>query len=164
MKHVFKFLAYPLFFVGGFYFAIMLSQVGRAPLPQGYPYIPLLKHIEFDTRYILPEDRWILNYHVFLVPLGNIDSERKYSLIILRPIGNVATSGINTFHSRFFITGLADKEEIAFSLQPDKILSNPNFEYLHLLEVKSGLLSKPETQLPESARLVSSKAIISKEP
>src|SRR5262249_26168632 len=84
-----------------------------------HPDHPLVKPIPMEMNDIADQDRWILNYQVFAVPLYEIDSAREYILLILRPKEMATNNNYTVKISRFVISGLADSDiSIAIGIEP----------------------------------------------
>lgn len=156
LKYVVKPLSYTLVFIAGFYLAVVWGWFRYSVSRQPTPYISLPKPVKVDPSSIALGDKWILSYSIYFVPLEGIDSKREYALIILKPLEHKEPLSISANPSRFNITGFKDKDSLlVVTLHPNQIASNPNAEYIHVIDFGGGLLSKHKVEPSDEVKMTS---------
>lgn len=141
MKSLFRVIGYPFAFAAGV-FAFWFSQGIMASIPK--PVRSYIKPITIESIDIVPEHKWILNYHVSVSTL-DIDSKRDYMLILLTPLEKFSQEDLNTSEqiSSFELTGFSEPDSSwMFNLRMENIRESSNSQFIELKDFRGSLFDQ----------------------
>jgi hypothetical protein len=148
-----KIVRYVLIFVLGsvsFYFIDKM----RAGIPSPSRQFSIPTQVKLNK--ILPEDSWISKYQVQVVPLNEVESNREYLLLILKPETMSTDIEYPDKHSRFVLTGLKESDAwLEFVIDPSGIKKSPGPFYTLLLDFGGRLWPGQRIRLSDGLELQS---------
>lgn len=107
-------------------------------------------------KYILPKDRWILNYKISFVHLNKLMSKREYGLLIITPQTSEMPTEYPEYPSRFLLLGVVKGGgKYSFVLDPSKLRANAKTEYVICLDFAGNLFDQNRIGIDPSIEMIS---------